>query len=494
MYSLYLNITPVNGQKLGSLNNNAICKTIRTKQGQLSCFYDSREWLSVPYIIEDNFILVISGWFIMDGEKNNIQKLASLFKSEGLDAINNIDEGVYHIYLELNGEFYYFHDKLAIQSAYYTIKNDKILISPSLSEFKDKEIDEEFNSLLMCGKNLFGKYTIYKSIYRFKPMKVFDLKNKTFLKAYKHVCKDIIALDDLPEYMKLIASNWRSKEKIVGLSSGLDSRLAALTVEAAETYTWGPENAKDRKVAKLISDSIGSIHTEFSFIKKYDEQDTLLHDYYISNSSVQTKGIIPSINFIGSKCNARVTFDGYLGDTLKRKTYHFNKGAKYEAFKFLPFIVKKLDPEKVLLEKYDLNEADRLGTLLLNEYRDFIKVFHLSSDINAVAIFEILQGRGARRISAGGILVNSYWFTVVPLFMLNGVFGSIIKSTEWESSSKNSVMTKMWSRLRNNDSAHHNTEGLYNPFTKKYFIPIRELIGRALTNYVSKFSNYTNTK
>lgn len=77
--------------------------------------------------------------------------------------------GCLFVSMKQKGEMSVFTDPFALSPHYYYIKDNKLSLSPSPCVFTN-EIDHELNDILNAQGHLFGKYTIYKNVYRTLPV------------------------------------------------------------------------------------------------------------------------------------------------------------------------------------------------------------------------------------------------------------------------------------------------------------------------------------
>ncbi|HHZ6181262.1 TPA: hypothetical protein ACWK4N_004712, partial [Escherichia coli] len=477
------------------LNKNKKLITDVIIGNSVSIYFDPNDWDHCPVIKSEKSNIYVSGWFINENyERNNIEWL-----KDTLDSKNNISDvqkriiaGVFICIYETKSEMFVFTDPFALSPHYYYIKDNKLALSPSPCVFTN-EIDHELNDILNAQGHLFGKYTIYKNVYRILPGDVItctDGKLGVYENGYE-VMNTELPFDVINEAKKLILTTHKSIQSIA-ISAGFDSRLLLIVSEPEFAYTWGPKGSADVRNGKTLAAHKKIPHHSFGFrVNKVTESDERICELLFKGSvkSYNTQ-FFANYNYVHnlSKSNT-IALDGYLGDVLQRGVYMTFGGKKGEFYKLFPSITSSFVDAKMLLRKrYRKLNAKQFDYV----YADFLKKVSKVECIDSlqkITYYEFLYGRGLRYITTGAIVMNSCFKSVFPVFASRNIFNYLIKQRA------NDVLTyKVFYDIWKDENAFYRTmksEGAYSPSMKPIFIPFANLLGRIITNFHPKYKNYT---
>ncbi|HHF3113784.1 TPA: hypothetical protein ACPJ1N_003379 [Vibrio diabolicus] len=470
----------------------------------LSFFYDPRDWENEPIIKDELSELYLSGWFTLNGKRNNIvelkfeidQKIEKMLKSNEFSEISSIvDNGSFIAVYVYRGMTFIFLDPFSLSSHYYNIDENKSILKLSpYPKFLECGKDELLNDILNAQGHLFGKYTAFNNVYRLLPNDVIKIQNKkATLYSYPFlVSEPVLKPEKLAQKMSDNISLLQPKALSLALSAGFDSRLIASICEPDFTYTWGPETSLDQVVSRKIAKHKGVEHLSFRFkSNKVKKEDIKLCDDIFSG--VVTKynpQFLVNYKFVSDRSvENHIALDGYLGDVLQRGVYLYPNNMRGELLKLFPFLMSRNEScFRILRSRYKMVSNKGFEEI----YSDFIeKTKHLTDidEINKVTFYEFLYGRGIRYITTGALVMNSMFKTVVPCFVDKDIFQMSIYEDSHDVL-KYKYFNKIW---KNNERFYRKiiSEGMYSPETSPLLIPFLNLAGRIVTNKIPRFFNYT---
>ncbi|HCM2158302.1 TPA: hypothetical protein N3B91_004357 [Vibrio parahaemolyticus] len=460
--------------------------------GHVVVHYDGRLWQgNSPISEKEASTLIVSGWFIYQDERNNLDTLhADILKLGLCTVLKNIEAGVFiGWYEDKSGKQSVFNDYFGLSSHYYTTE-DEFKLSPSAQQIGGN-IDPKWQTIIQKKGHAWGCHTKYQSVSKLLPGMILDVASRETTGYVDYSKVDSISLSDIPRYLEKIAAYFQPVEKFVALSAGFDSRLLAMKGEPSSSYTWGPVNSKDVRNAAIISKQLDTQHQSFLF------KQTLVKDEHVAINEWLFDGQNQAINpqFIANyeyasslMGQAYVSLDGYLGDVLQRGVYLHYGGLEGELNKLFPWLVEKKESYQTILDnRYAcLNSEERD---LLHRDIGMIQSLNLHCDpLQNATAFEFLYGRGFTAMSCGGVVLNGLFNIVLPLFATPVVFKSCIEAEVHEVLNYR-VFKDIWA-TENSPLSSLNSEGLYSPKTPHTLIPFLNLAGRVLTNYVPKYYNY----
>ena len=482
-------------KKISSLNVQGL---------NFSFFYDDRDWYSEPIIKDEVSELYLSGWFALNGKRNNIfdlkleidNKIDGFLKSGELSELSNIvDNGNFiaiYVYRDMT---FIFLDPFSLSSHYYNVDaQESILKISPYPKFLECDEDALLVDILHSQGHLFGKYTAFSEVYRLLPNDVIKIQNKkvTLFSQPFRVSKPVLKPEEVARIMGDNISLWPSKDLSLALSAGFDSRLIASICEPEYTYTWGPESSLDQVVSKKIATYKNVEHLNFRFKSNKVNKDhvEVCDDIFCGVVTNYNPQFLVNYKFVSDhSVKHPVALDGYLGDVLQRGVYLYSNDMRGELAKLFPFLISKNDScFRILRSRYKLVSNQGFEKI----YSDFIeKTKHLVDldEINKITFYEFLYGRGLRYITTGALVMNSMFKTVVPCFVDKEIFQISIYQD-----SKNVLKYRYFSKIWENNEEFYRkllSEGMYSPATSPSLIPFFNLVGRVVTNKIPKFFNYT---
>ncbi|CAH0534283.1 hypothetical protein VST7929_02199 [Vibrio stylophorae] len=454
--------------------------------------YDQRIWDSAPYSKLHGQELVICGWFIFDGELNNLASFHKGIFNEGLKCVlQKIEYGVFiGILKDEHGGVTIFNDWFGLSSHYYTVNGEFVSVAPSAKQLND-EVDDKFESLLKTNGHLWGGETKYKNVKKMLPGTLMTAQGVVECYVNFSVVKKIEP-ENIPKYIQENMAIFKKDSKHVALSAGFDSRMIAIHSDCSASYCWGPERSKDIRNAATIARNLSLEHHAFRFksveIENLDcELSQWLLDGQVENINHQFGANYRYASNLLPK--QFISLDGYLGDVLQRGVYLNYGGMRGELRKLMPNLLdKNEDGVSILKKRYSRISSEEFDEFLC-EYILKCNALGLQFDkLQLATIFEFIYGRGFSYISAGGIIRNGIWNVVVPVFASPVIFKACIGMNSAQLMNYKHFK-RVWSQVDSKLSCLL-SEGVYSPRTARFLIPWLNLFGRILTNYIPYYHNY----
>ncbi|RFU90117.1 MULTISPECIES: hypothetical protein [Citrobacter] len=462
---------------------------------RVGIYYDCIDWYSEPVIETDDSKIYLAGWFINEKyERNNLHWLKSELDVHGcIEKVSNkLLSGVFVcIYLK-NNEVTIFSDPFSLSPHYYSFQGGELKISPSLHSFH-QDIDENLRNILNSQGHLFGKYTMFRGVYRFNPGDIIKYKNgvSNLINNGYQISSCSAEIDVTTEALKLLSTT-PSNLQSIALSAGFDSRFILSVSKPQFGYTWGPETSADVINGNKLANYSGIEYKSFSFVmNKVSEFDNkICHILFDGSVKAYNPQFFSNYRYVKNISRPYpIALDGYLGDVLQRGVYMTFGGRLGEFFKFFPSLTPLLmTPEKLLRKRYrKLN--DEQFAFVYKDFCDKSKEYSSLDDLQKVTYYEFLYGRGLRYITTGAVVMNSCFKSVFPVFASRNIFNYFISKKAKEILNY-SVFYKTWT---NHDPFYRElkSEGAYSPKTKPILIPLKNFWGRVVTNYHPKHKNYT---
>jgi hypothetical protein len=161
MRGLYLNIQQEKKiyDVLANLDITYNLYEFKNNQNKGILIYDPNEWVDIPFYKDDETLLVVSGWFIYKNKKNNISQLANDFKAQGFSVFNDIEGGIFIIYLAYKGDVYIINDYLSLSMHFVKDDECSFVVAPSPYFFENKKSErfEKLQILPILSSNKFLK-------------------------------------------------------------------------------------------------------------------------------------------------------------------------------------------------------------------------------------------------------------------------------------------------------------------------------------------------
>jgi len=281
---------------------------------------------------------------------SDCEVIIHLYLKYGIEQTLTMLDGVFAFVLfdnrlthDLTNRIYIARDPLGVRPLYYLKNKNNCYDLFSLYGFASE---------LKCLEQFYNENTYYYSIEQFRPgtYTVFKLENKVnsiweleienqpyFLLEFSHSWTDGVLLNEI--YSKIsyylnsaVQKRCLTTERPIAclLSGGLDSSLIAALVNnfynlnnlpsKLETYSIGLEGSTDLKYAKIVSDYLGTNHTEIIVTEKemFDAIPEVIH----AIESYDTTTVRASIGnyllgkYIAKNSEAKVIFNGDGSDEL----------------------------------------------------------------------------------------------------------------------------------------------------------------------------------
>jgi len=452
--------------------------------------YNAAEWPEEPIFICDGHTFVVSGWFIYQGKRNNIDQLAKDIITDGISVINNVDIGSFVIYWHNGIEANVIVDPIGLSSHYIDLRAKRLTVAPSVKVLFNENCHTAnpiFENILVKKEHLFGDFTVYDGIERLTPASVYAEGEKV---SYSSLDKSLIVpLEDLGEQITELSKYWSEQEKILPISSGLDSRFILANGQFDNGFTYGPDNSPEINISKQFS-------SEF---KDYYSYDYCMPALYKDDQQVNDEmsfGVLKPIdrlltNYVYVKerfKNANAFFDGYCGDVFQRGTFLNFKGKLGEIFKIFPWYYRllKWDAETILRKRHQVLNDEEFALF----YHDFkSKTDNLAlDDHQKITYYEFLFGRGGRYAIYGSNILAAQVFTIVSPFSHRVILTSLLHQDFFDGVMYK-TMKKLW---RNMPKRYRNkqVESGYKPQTSIVLIPFIQIIYRLMFHFIPSRANY----
>ncbi|TMP74021.1 hypothetical protein [Pseudoalteromonas sp. S1608] len=442
----------------------------------------------------------IVGWFIYKGKLNNFEALSNDLKLFGLQTLEKIDSGVYSGVVTLDGDDYFFIDKMGLSIHFLFKQDEKVIISAALQTIKDNfalTVSDVHESILRKRGHLFGPYTQYQEVTCIPPGGIVSLNNGEIVS--KKSLASLInptsnQLEQIPSKIKSLIKLIPEQKRCLALSGGFDSRLILSQSDMQDGYCYGPKNSADRPIARQFKANFKNFY-EFEF----DGAPATSNDVEVFDFLVESPRKYNNPHFISAYYTAfELTkssdffFDGYLGDVFKRGTYLYFPGLLGEIYRFFPLLykVRPLSAQALLKKRYN-NLTVQEFTVLFNDFELETQELNIS-DYNKVILYESFLARGRRYISRGALVINGCFKEVVPVFMSPDL-QSIFVNQDYCDAVTFKNIKKVW---QNVDSYYKNKkfENGYSLNTPSFMMPKLALFYRLLINFMPGFQNYSTKK
>lgn len=454
--------------------------------------YSALDWPNDPYFKSKGCDYFIAGWFLLNGELNNLPKLVSKYEEIGIDAFFDIELGNFTLLKSANGKLTVVNDFLGLSTHFYSLQEGKLRVSPSLTLLsKYTEVDRKFETFINTQGHLFDNFTALKNVYRLPPAGLVSDCGNTESYLYINKLTNDFALQDIPEKISELVECWPYSRRALAISGGLDSRLMLASSKFSFGYTYGPEDSVERIIAREFAGDFDR-HEEFSVSAITSQSNRALQEseFFFRYSATWIPGLLESYEHARTLAqDADVLFDGYLGDVFQRGNFLKFGGALGSFLKLFPSLYCfNFSPRFILRKRYK-NLNDELFHLVFNSYLERTKDWQLN-DYQKVTMYELLYGRGARYVINGGNITANQFFTDVPVFMSKTILGTFINS-----SLKGAVLYKnlalIWDKTLEKYKKLPTDSGL-RPSTHYLSAPFVNMGYRLLMHYVPWMGDYSD--
>lgn len=461
-----------------------------TLTGKGISIYNPYEWPKPPVFEQSEHYFVVYGWFVYENERNNLSRLASDIINQGSKILNKIQSGVFVIYWKNQDSEKVITDPCGLSHHFIDENDTNLRIAPAVKVLYREEahpINEDIANIYQKKQHLFGNYTIFDGISRLCPASV---TSKNEHQLYDIISKDsAIPLDELGEEFNRFIKQWNYNDRILPISSGLDSRLILANGEFKYGFTYGPENSPEINIAS-------SFKAEFEHYHSYDYSSPKLHNNEGEIVAEMSLGSLIAIhrlltNYAYVKdvfSSANVFYDGYCGDVFQRGTFINFKGVQGELLKIFPWLYRVLNWDaKHLLRKRNANLTEKEFQLVFDDFTHHTCRLELN-DYQKITYYEFLYGRGGRYAIFGSNILAAQVFTVASPFADKVIFNSVIHQDFLDSVSYK-TMKKMWSKVKSKYSKVKVESG-YKPCTNIRLIPFIQIVYRIMFHVLPSRANY----
>lgn len=470
------------------LKNNSSTFEFPQECGIAGCIiYDPQNWVQPPFTQIDNNIFIAAGWFIYKQQLNPLTLLANDIVAHGIAVLNNVLAGVFTLFWKNENEQQVFTDALGLSTHFIDKQAEQLRIAPSVKALVNDLhcINSDMQSVLNKKNHLFGNFTLYDGVERLAPGSCISVNSETsYFKLYQAK-----PLDELADDVKKLASYWEYDTKILPLSSGLDSRYILANGTFKYGFTYGPENSPERNIAGLYKDDFEHyLSFDYNQQAQLTQEEAILDEMAFGTLKPIAR-LLTNYKFVAQYfVQAKVFFDGYLGDLFQRGTYINFKGKRGEILKLFPFMYGVINFKSQTLMRLRYKELSDKEFAIL--WQDFTKRTQnlLLTDYQKVTFYEFLYGRGGRYTIFGSNVLAAQFFTVVSPFASRNIFDSFIQQ-DYRSAVNYRSLKKVWGKA----AVKYKTvkvESGYAPQTNPMAIPFIQLIYRLMFHFIPSRANY----
>jgi hypothetical protein len=456
--------------------------------------YSNQDWQHAPVVQLDDTCgggkVYCAGWFIYNGQRNNLTELANDYISRGLAVFDEIVLGVFvFIHIDSNGSSA-ICDSIGVSTHYGRSHEGQLQVAPSVKAFNDPgPVNPLMTQIIASQGHLFGNLTAYDSITRLDPgSRLSNDGSQDNYYAVNFNSPDKQQLGDISQQIKELIDYWPQASRTLALSGGLDSRLTLAGQRFAYGYTYGPEHSADRPIARQFADCFER-YNEFEFTEPEQlvEEEALSKDFYFGVSTWIPR-LLTAYHYSFERAqDSYVLFDGYLGDVFNRGNYMKFGGILGSLLKLCPWLYKlKLSAHFILKHRYKLlNEA--AFKLLMTDFER--RTAGLSADAyQKVTYYEVFYGRGARFTINGSNITAGQMFTPIPFFLHRKVMEMLL-SQDFSDTVQYKLLGKIWSKVPSRFSEVESDTG-YSPMTPYWLTPIKNMFHQLLSHYIPGRGNY----
>lgn len=459
--------------------------------GRGKVIYSADEWPEAPFHTTECHSFIIAGWFIYRAMRNNLSQLAEDIVSQGITVLDDIEIGSFVIYWHDGKKSSVIVDAMGLSSHFIDLTSDSLKVAPSvkvLHQHEKHSLNSQLVSVLNKKEHLFGDYTLYDGIERLTPGTVFSqgIKTKYSLLPSK-VCTPIA---ELGKHVTELVNYWPYDNRLLPISSGLDSRFILAHGSFCSGFTYGPEKSPERVIAKQFENSFLDYYS-------YDYSEPPAYQYDQEVNDEMSYGVLKPItglltNYLHVKerfSNSSVFFDGYCGDVFQRGTFINFKGIQGELFKIFPWFYQLLawDAKKILSKRYSsFSEAE--FALLYGDFKDKTDDLDLD-DCQKITYYEFLFSRGGRYAVFGSNILAAQFFTIASPFSHKKIFNSLVRQNFFQGI-RYKTMKELWKRVPRSFTKQRVESG-YKPTTNTEVIPFIQIVFRLMFHLIPSRANYS---
>lgn len=430
---------------------------------QITVCYHETTWPKPPIYRSDkspNVTAVVAGWFLFDEELNNLSALIDAIVNELRSSspqpqrwVARLQGGNFLIYLYCNGQRYLITDPFGLFAHYIDTRTpwEPLRVAPLLAPLvQERQPDPFFADILVRHGHLFADDTSYCDIKRCRPGSILTSRGGVTYYAY-----DATATTLPHEVVGLVAEHLAALARykwLLPLSGGFDSRLLLAAARLARTdrvdhgYTFGPADSGDRPITRQF-ESFFAVFDSFSIeALSFDESYRQIAQLLFDGLSAHPLPFLFAVNQRAERqLPGCLALDGYAGDVLQRGIYLQTKKASDIFSRTFPqFFRRRINAEALIKQRYP-SLTDSQFRYLMEKFEQCTA--HLQLDAaHRVALFELIDGRGARYILQGGTTTARQYFDVVQPFLFCSVFHTLFQEPHLEWLTLRSLY-KVWSAV-----------------------------------------------
>lgn len=449
--------------------------------------YDEENWAKLPYERIGDNIFIMSGWFVYKKQLNPLTLLANDIVIHGINVLNNVLAGVFTLFWQSQHEEVVLTDPLGLSTHFIDKTSTELRVAPSVKVLKNDShhLNQDMQSILNKKNHLFGNYTLFNGVERLSPGSCYGLTSE---RSYfvLHAAKP---LGSLSEAVKELTVYWKKDTKILPISSGLDSRYLLANGTYKYGFTYGPNNSPEREIAASFSEDFEEyLAFDYSEQPLHRQESDILEEMAFGTLNPISR-LLTNYSFVAQHFKqAKVFFDGYLGDLFQRGTYINFKGKRGEVLKLFPFIYGLTTFKSKTLLRLRYKELTNNEFAIL--WEDFVKRTNslTLTDYQKVTYYEFLYGRGGRYTIFGSNILAAQFFTVVSPFAARGIFDSFIQQ-DYSKAVQYKSLQKIWERVASKYKTVKVESG-YTPLSNPASIPITQLLYRLMFHFIPSRANY----
>jgi len=397
--------------------------------GDIVVSYHSLDWPGGPVFTDPSLqlVAVASGWFSFRGRVGDLRGLALALSGTPTHdlasrVLSDIDGGAFTLLLIDSSGFRVISDPFGLYPHYINRAMKGLNIAPS-PYFLKGSASADPSALRILGRmnHLIGNLTSNADVERLPPGAIVDQKGAHFYFDYtptefdpKEIIQDLCAATDL----------FRTRNRLLPLSGGLDSRLLLATGSFEYGYTVGPTDHGDRPIARRFRGRFTKAYDDFSFLQlEYPQRmmaaAKLMFEETCPKPFREMLAVFARVR--GHWGSGLVLFDGYLGDVLTRWSW-LNLATRRDQL-LRPFPTLRMIGSRdytILRQRYATVETEDFHTIA-DAYAT-MPVGRTLEPFHRLVLFEMLYGRGARYIVNGNSIMAGQFFTSVQPFFFPRIF------------------------------------------------------------------------
>ena len=335
-----------------------------------------------------------------------------ILRSDYPKAITGLN-GVYSLIVLINNELILYSDKSRFFPLFYTLINNKIIVSDDFYYLMDQQTEISFNrdalTQFLSGAFVCGNDTIIRNINQVRPSEIIVITKESIQKKYTSTFstqnEDILSGDE--SYLEKLAyekfenagnrlsNSLKNKHILLPLSGGYDSRLIACwlknhNIKNVTCFTFGRKGTADVGISEKVAKQLGFEWHYIEYNKKMLETDYLNDNEFKEYYKYASRGtsMFYMQEYFALKELARrkiidkdfVALPGHSGDFLGGS----------QLYKVIPpeTIIKNM--EKILLKKSfwqeptSSEEKKYLSGLIQEQITEIKNTFHSDIDYSII--------------------------------------------------------------------------------------------------------------